>query len=181
MAPVPRPGDKTVLVAGEHSHKAGILLLLTQRRGRLFFVLTKRTETVLHHRGQVSLPGGEQHPGETPVQTALRETEEELGVRLSDVRILGFLTPLYIPPSNFCVYPVVASIPGAPKCRPRAEEVAEVIEVPLVRLLDPSAARRETRTIEGRLVEIPFYDLGGHKVWGATAMVLAEFVALFDL
>lgn len=180
MAPDPSFDARTSLGAGEYGRIAGVLLLLAPRRGQLFFPLTKRTETVFRHRGQISLPGGEQDAGETPVRTALRETEEELGVELADVEIHGVLTPLYIPPSDFCVHPVVASFPGALKFRPRAEEVAEVIEVPLARLLDPSARLRETRFLAGRPVEIPFFDFGGHKVWGATAMILAEFAALFE-
>lgn len=180
MAPNPRPGDKTYLDVGDNCSKAGVLLLLYKRRGSLFFPLTRRTETVLHHRGQISLPGGEQHPDETPVETALRETEEEMGAALSDVQVLGLLTPLFIPHSNFCVRPVVASTRRQPEWRPRPEEVAKVIEAPLDRLLDTSSARREIRQIEDRLFEVPFFDFDGHKVWGATAMILAEFAALFD-
>jgi len=180
MAPHPRAGDMTYPDVGGDCLQAGVLLLLFPRRGRLFFYLTKRTETVLHHRGQVSLPGGERHGSETPVQTALRETNEELGVSLAGVSVLGRLTPLYIPPSNFCIHPVVASVPRPPACRPHAEEVAELIEAPLLRLLDPSASRRECRKFRGRQFEIPYYDFDGCKVWGATAMVLAEFAALFD-
>ncbi|OGD09102.1 MAG: hypothetical protein A2Y86_02465 [Candidatus Aminicenantes bacterium RBG_13_62_12] len=179
MAPFPRPGDQTYLDVGERCHKAGVLLLLYPRQEQLYFLLTKRTDKVFHHRGQVSLPGGEQLPSETPVQAALRETEEELGTSMPGGEILGLLTPLYIPPSNYCIYPVVASIPHPPECRPRSEEVAEVIEVSLAHLLDPPRALREIRTMGGKAVEVPFYAFGGHRVWGATAMVLAEFAGLF--
>src|SRR5512135_1715193 len=103
-----------------------------------------------------------------------------MGLDLGAVRILGRLTPLYIPPSNYCIYPTVAMLPGLPLFRPQPDEVAEVIEVPLRRLMDPDCRRRETWTIGERTVNVPFYEYQGHKIWGATAMVLAEFLALDD-
>jgi 8-oxo-dGTP pyrophosphatase MutT (NUDIX family) len=178
MAPEPRVGHKAYFEVEDTCRKAGVLILLYVKDGRLRVLLTRRTESVLHHRGQISLPGGEQHPGESLEATALRETVEELGTDLGAVRVLGRLTPLYIPPSNYCIYPTVASIPGPLEFRLQPEEVAEVIEAPLDELADPANARRETRHIGGRDVEIPFYAFEGHKIWGATAMVLAEFLAL---
>jgi 8-oxo-dGTP pyrophosphatase MutT (NUDIX family) len=179
MVPEPRPGTRTWVEAEATCLKAGVLVLLYPRRVRLHLLLTRRTERVLHHRGQISLPGGTRHEGEPLEATAIRETTEELGVPLDRVRVLGRLTPLYIPPSNFCIYPTVAFVPEAPASfHPQPDEVAEVIEAPLDTLLDPSAARRETWIFEGRTMLVPFYGLGEHKVWGATAMVLAELVRL---
>jgi 8-oxo-dGTP pyrophosphatase MutT (NUDIX family) len=178
MAPEPRQGHKAYFEVEATSRKAGVLILLYVRDGRLSLLLTRRTERVLHHRGQISLPGGEQHPGESVEATALRETAEELGPDLGAVRVLGRLTPLYIPPSNYCIYPTVAFVPGTLAFRLQPEEVDELIEVPVDRLADPVAVRREVWHYGGRDVEVPFYEFEGHKIWGATAMVLAEFLAL---
>ena len=178
MVPEPRPGQKAYFEVEDTSLKAGVLILLYKKDGRLWMLLTRRTERVLHHRGQISLPGGEQHPGESLEATALRETVEELGPDLAAVRILGRLTPLYIPPSNYCIYPTVAFIPGPLEFHLQPDEVAEVIEVPVDHLADPANTRRETWVLGGRDVEVPLYECEGHKIWGATAMVLAEFLAL---
>jgi 8-oxo-dGTP pyrophosphatase MutT (NUDIX family) len=180
MVPEPRPGHKAYFEVEETCLKAGVLTLLYEKEGRLCLLLTRRTERVLHHRGQISFPGGEQHPGESIEATALRETEEELGLDLGTVRVLGKLTPLYIPPSNFCIYPTVAFLPGAPDFRPQPDEVAQVIEVPVCHLADPENRRREVRTIRGLTVDVPFYEFQENKIWGATAMVLAEFLALLE-
>ena len=176
MAPDPRPGHKAYFEVEQTCLKAGVLVLLYGKRRRLHVLLTLRTDRVLHHRGQISFPGGEQHPGESVEATALRETEEELGLHLDAVRILGRLTPLYIAPSNYCIYPTVAFLPGLLVFKPQPDEVAEVIEVPVRTLADPRTARREKRTVSGRNARVPFYAVGGHKIWGATAMVLAEFL-----
>lgn len=180
MAPDPHPGHQAYFEVEQTCLKAGVLVLLYQKRGRLHLLLTLRTDRVLHHRGQISFPGGEQHPGESVEATALRETEEELGLRLDAVRILGRLTPLYIAPSNYCIYPTVAFLPGALVFDPQPDEVAEVIEVPVRKLADPKTVRRESRTVGGREVMVPFYAVANHKIWGATAMVLAEFLALLE-
>ena len=177
MVPEPRPGHKTFDQVEGSSLKAGILLLLIPRGGTLFLVLTRRTDRVPHHRGQISFPGGEQHPGEVPVETAVREAEEELGIDLGRCRILGALTPLYIPPSNYCVYPFVALLEESPRFRPQPEEVDEVLEVPVDHVMDLRNRRAEVRTLDGNPVRIPFFEFQGNKIWGATAMVLAEFLA----
>jgi 8-oxo-dGTP pyrophosphatase MutT (NUDIX family) len=178
MAPEPRTGHKAYFEVEDTCRKAGVLVLLYVKDGRLTVLLTRRTESVNHHRGQISLPGGEQHLGESLEATALRETVEELGLDLAAVRVLGRLTPLFIPPSNYCVYPTVAAIPGPLTFRAAPEEVAEVIEVPIEHLADPANSRREILHYGGLDVDVPFFEFEGHKIWGATAMVLAELLAL---
>ena len=180
MVPHPRPGQKIYTEIEDSCLKAGILLLLYPRDGSFYLVLTRRAGTVLHHRGQIGLPGGQLEPGENFEEAALRETWEELGVPPDQLKILGSLTPLYIPPSDFCVYPVVAVAAGPVIFNPLPEEVAEVIELPLRHLMDPQNTRRETWTIHDRPVEVPFYEYREHKIWGATAMVLAEFLAVLQ-
>jgi 8-oxo-dGTP pyrophosphatase MutT (NUDIX family) len=178
MAPEPRTGHKAYFEVEDTCRKAGVLVLLYVKDGRLTVLLTRRTESVNHHRGQISLPGGEQHAGESLEATALRETVEELGLDLAAVRVLGRLTPLYIPPSNYCIYPTVAALPGPLAFRMQPEEVAEVIEAPLDHLADPANRQRETWRYGGLDHDVPFFEFAGHKIWGATAMVLAELLAL---
>jgi 8-oxo-dGTP pyrophosphatase MutT (NUDIX family) len=180
MATEPRPGHRAYFEVEGTCLKAGVLVLIYEREGELLLLLTRRTELVLHHRGQISFPGGEQHPGESLEATALREAAEELGLDLGPVRVLGKLTPLFIPPSNYCIYPTVAFLPGAPDLRPQPDEVAEVIEIPVSHLAGPENVRLETWTIGSRTVNVPYYAYSACKIWGATAMVLAEFLALLD-
>jgi len=178
MSPHPRPGHKTYEEVDDSCLKAGVLLLLYPWKGKLYLILTKRTERLSHHQAQISLPGGRQDTGESLSQTALREAREELGIRPESVRILGMLTPLYIPPSNHCIHPVVSSIPERPDFLPSPKEVAETIEVPVAHLLDVKNRVEEIWTIRGIAVSVPFYSFREHKIWGATAMVLSEFLEL---
>lgn len=172
----PRPGNQVYQQVENSSYKAGVLVLLYPQKGRLHLVLTRRTEQVDYHKGQISFPGGRQEKRETLEQTAKREAQEELDIDPDSIRILGRLTPLYIPPSNYCIYPIVAISEGRPDFRPFRLEVAEVLEIPLDHLMDSHTVQREMRIIRGTEVEVPFYAFGEHKIWGATAMVLAELV-----
>jgi 8-oxo-dGTP pyrophosphatase MutT (NUDIX family) len=154
---------------------AGVLILLYQQAGAWYFPLIKRAEDGLTHGGQISLPGGSQEPGESLQETARREACEEIGAACADVEVLGQLSTIYIPPSNFLVTPTVGYADRRPdfQCDPR--EVAELIEAPLSTLFDPQVMKREPWTLRGTTVEVPFYQVGPHKVWGATAMILSEF------
>lgn len=178
MITKPRPGNKVYQKVEKTALKAGVLILLYPWKNQLHLVLTRRTARVEFHQKQISFPGGRQEKGESFEQTALREAQEELKILPESVRILGKLTPLYIPPSNYSIYPVVATISVRPDFQPFALEVAEVIEIPLEHLLDPQNIRREMWTYKGVQIEVPFYFFKGYKIWGATAMVLAELVEL---
>ncbi|MDH5705136.1 MAG: CoA pyrophosphatase [Candidatus Aminicenantes bacterium] len=174
----PRPGNRTYSEVEDSCHKAGVLVLLYPVKNRLHLVFTRRTARVDFHQAQISFPGGRKEPEESLKEAALREAEEELNIVSSSVRIIGELTPLYIPPSNYCVYPVVAVTDKRPDFQPSPEEVEEVIEVPLDHLLDPQNIRREVWQYKGREIEVPFFFFRGHKIWGATAMMLAELIEL---
>jgi len=178
MTPRPRPGHLKYDEVDASCARAGVLVLLYLWNDSLFLALTRRTEQVRFHQAQISFPGGRQEPGEDLVQTALRETEEELGVHPDLPRLLGMLTPLYIPPSNTCIHPVVAFLPERPEFIRAPKEVEEVIEVPLLHLRDPLNLHEEVWTIRGIPARVPFYLFKGHKIWGATAMVLAEFLEI---
>jgi len=178
MAPVPRPGTDRILDPALNCRRAGVLVLFYPLDGELCLVLTRRTDAVDTHRGQISLPGGSMDPGEDGVAAALREAWEELAVDTGSLEVLGELSPLYIPPSGYCIYPVVAYAAERPSFVPNPGEVAEVLEVSLAHLLDPATRGEETWPIRGQDVRVPFYRAGHHKVWGATAMVLCELLAL---
>lgn len=180
MVTEPRPGNKTYFEAAKESRPAGVLVLIYPWKGKLHLVLTRRTSTVAHHQAQISFPGGEKDTAETIVQAALREAQEEIGIAPDSIRILGELTPLFIPPSNYCIYPVVAASLTRPLFQPSPREVAEVIEVPLSHLLNPKTIHKEVWKLRGIDVVVPFYLFKGHKIWGATAMVLAEIIDLLS-
>jgi len=180
MVPDPRPGNIVYTEVQDSCQKAGVLLLLYLKAASVFIVLTRRTELVDRHQAQISFPGGRQEEGESLEQTALRETKEELGIQSSALQVLGQLTPLYIPPTNYCIYPFVGRMKEPPQFKPSPYEVAELLEIPLNYLFDPQTVRREMWTLHGKKVMVPFYFFEGHKIWGATAMVLAEFVEIFN-
>ena len=172
----PRP--RAPAMSNAPARAGSVLLLLYPLDGRLHLVLTRRTEELPSHKGQISLPGGAQKAGESFEEAALREAHEELDLDPDEIQVLGRLTPLYIPPSNYCIRPVVGYTPARPTFHPNPREVAEVLEVPLAELLDPSTVREEDWHLRGIMVRVPFFAVKEHKVWGATAMVLAEFVEL---
>lgn len=176
MAPHPRPGwppEKEIA-----PRQGGVLILLYPYEGQLYLVLTRRTETVEAHKGQISLPGGRREGDESVQQTALREAQEELGVSPNAVEVLGSLTPLYIPPSDFCITPIVGWTDIRPDWQPDAVEVAGVLEVPLRHLVDPTTVHKETWQRGELTMQVPYFLVQGHQVWGATAMVLSEFLAI---
>lgn len=141
-------------------------------------MLTVRAQKLVHHAGQVSLPGGAVEQGESIVDAALREAHEEVGVEPSALRVLGRLTELHIPASGFVLHPVVAVTDARPDLRPQAGEVERILEVPLAGLLDPASCGMETRSVARGTVDVPYFRVEGERVWGATAMVLAELLSL---
>ena len=162
----------------EDARMAAALLLVYPGEDGPAIPLTVRGSGLARHAGQISLPGGASDPGETLAQTALRESHEEIGVDPASVVVLGELTPVHVLVSGFTLHPVVGVTHARPHFVAAAGEVEEIIEVSLSRLRDASHIRRSTRVREGVAVEYPYFDLFGHQVWGATAMVLGEFICL---
>lgn len=177
MAPRPRTGRRVVEVPAQ-ARKAAALLLLYPLDAEAHIALTVRAAHLPKHAGQVSLPGGALEPGETVEATALREASEEVGIEISAVHVLGHLTPLHIPVSGFVLHPVVAVADHQPSFVPSAHEVARVINVSLLALSDPSAVRLRNNLHDSRHYEVPYFAIDGETVWGATAMVLSEFLTL---
>ncbi len=178
MAPHPRPIRRPE--RPDSPKLAGVLVLLyplPNRNGEaeLHFALMKRTEYPGVHSGQISLPGGRREGDETFEQTALRETAEELGAPADQIEIIGALGSLYVPPSDFEIYPTVGYTSARPQWRPDPSEVAEILEVPLNLLIDDSVKGHETREVAGNKLQIGYYLVSAHKVWGATAAMLSEF------
>ena len=157
---------------------AAALLLLYPGEEGAALPLTVRASTLARHAGQISLPGGATEAGETLADAALREASEEIGVDPGTVRVLGELTPVHVLVSGFTLHPVVGVTDTRPPFQAAPGEVDQIIEVRLEDLRDASRIRTGTRLREGVAVEYPYFDLHGHHVWGATAMVLGEFVCL---
>lgn len=156
--------------------RAAVLIVLYPKSDELHVLLTKRTDDVEHHKGQISFPGGSVDDGDSDcVATALRETEEEIGLPRSTVQVLGLLDE-HETPSGFVITPVVATVPSFPALRPNAIEVAEVLEVPLSVFLDKRNERIEQRQRLGVVQDVYFYRYGGHEIWGATAAILRAFL-----
>lgn len=155
-----------------------VLILLYCLADELHLVLTRRRDDMRSHAGQISFPGGKQEPEESLTTTALRETHEEIGIIPNQLTLLGNLTPIYIMPSDFEVHPFVAWFHNGqrPIFHPAPHEVAEIIEAPLAHLLDPAARREEMWELRGQEFLIPFFAIGSHQVWGATAMMMSEFL-----
>jgi 8-oxo-dGTP pyrophosphatase MutT (NUDIX family) len=141
-------------------------------------VLTVRADTLRRHGGQVSLPGGVVEPGETFEQAALREAQEEVALARDDVRVRGALTPLDIPVSGFRLHPIVATLDSRPSLAAVDGEVASILEIPIAELMNPSRLIHISRDRDGIAVRVPAFRVAEREIWGATAMVLAEFLTL---
>jgi len=157
--------------------RGGVLLLLYQQNNEVYLPLTQRHDYGGVHGGQISLPGGKlEDQDEDIIATALRETHEEIGVSKEQVAVLGTLTDLYIPPSNFRVTPVVGFIQERPDFIIDPREVKELIETPVQYILDEqNLKRRDISVRNGLRINAPYFDIYGKTVWGATAMILSEF------
>lgn len=139
---------------------------------------TERSTTLSNHRGQISLPGGSRDAEDVSLRaTAVRETHEELGISAADIDVVGRLDDVYVFVSNFLIAPYVATLPYEPTFAANPAEVARTIEVPLDHLRHPDTLCEEDWLVRGELRRVQIYQHGPHRIWGATARVIQEFLA----
>jgi len=162
--------------------EGGVLILLYEEDGVVKFPLIERQDYDGIHSGQISLPGGKKENADGDlVQTALRETEEEIGISRSEVRVLGSLTQFFVGASNYDILPVIGMLSIAPEFEPDQREVKEIITPPIIDLLDSEKRRtKDIKVRNGYMLSSPYFDLESKMVWGATAMMLSELVSVLD-
>lgn len=162
------------------ARKGAVLILLYPNEDKINTVLTLRPSYDGVHSGQVSFPGGKLDPtDESLAAAALREAEEEVGLNKNEITLIGNLSDLYIPPSNFLVSPFIGKMNKKPLLIKNEREVEKIIEVPVTYFLDESIRGRKLITPrENVTFETPYYDVQGHTVWGATAMMLSEMMEI---
>ena len=154
---------------------ASVLICLFPVNNNWNFFLTKRSTSVDHHKGQISLPGGMIEKGEDPMNAALRETNEEIGIQSKMIQIIGELSPIYIPVSNFKVQPFVGFLNKKPKTDINKQEVSKIFCVSLNDLMNNKNLKSEEKILGNKLVKIPYFSLKTEKIWGATSLILSEF------
>jgi 8-oxo-dGTP pyrophosphatase MutT (NUDIX family) len=158
-----------------NSIPAAVLILLYLADNEIYFFLTKRTDELKHHKGQISLPGGTQEGNEKLIDTALRETQEEIGINKTSISIIGTITPLFVPVTGFMIYPFIGYSLNKLNPKPDPAEVATIFSVNISDLLNKENRTTEQRNIRGYDVQVPYFKLNDYQVWGATSMILSEF------
>lgn len=179
MAPMARKRIAEMSVHDALIRNAAVMLPLFRNSESDSFLLTVRSIYEGVHSGQVSFPGGKFDENENDaIQVALREMEEEVGVKSDQIQILGMLSPLFIPVSKMYVQPLVAWV-HEPKWVANDHEVAQILEIPIHYMFQHNVIKKmKMEFTPGSPVEVPYYDIQGHVVWGATAMIISEFLAV---
>lgn len=174
--PVPPPAD---------ARRAAVLALFYPNQGdwNLVFIERPRYPGIDRHGGQISFPGGKMEPTDASLQhTALREAEEEIGLAANTVKVLGALTELYIPVSNFLVQPYVGQVGYEPHFQPDEREVSSIIEVPYAKLQDAAIRQEIDLQLAPNMTlrKVPYFNVEGKVLWGATAMIVSELLAVTE-
>lgn len=181
MKMIPK-GRRTNISYSENKNikKSAVLILLFPEKDDIYIVLIKRATDGSKHSGQIALPGGKFENEDCDLfKTAVREAEEEIGVKRKDVDVIGHLTSLFIPVSNYFVQPVVGRINYKPEFIRSINEVDEIYTVKLQELKEAYTVCK-TFNINGKQLTAPFYIINDIKVWGATAMILSEFIEVLN-
>lgn len=161
------------------TRQSAVLVPLFPCDNKIHLLFIKRPQYEGVHSGQVGFPGGKAEEIDSSIeQTALRETYEEVGICSSEINIIGTLTPLYIPISNTIVTPVIGAIEKITCLHPNLQEVDYIFSVPLAELLNPQNKSVKVISSHGRPITAPYYNVSNEMIWGATAMILAEFLEI---
>ena len=161
-------------------HPSGVLVpLFPGDAGDLHVILTLRTESI-RHAGQISFPGGRSDSDETIIETALRETHEEIGIPSSKIEVRGTLSPFYLYRTDNRITPVVGTLHDKPDMRRNEAEVAEIITVRLDDLLSQSYLKREKWELSNATYWVPYWDFHRVPLWGATAMMMSELLEIYE-
>lgn len=173
------PGIRNHFKPTEKTRKAGVLILLYQKDMDLYISFIQRTEYNGPHSGQISFPGGKlEKRDKNIIETALRESHEEIGINTEKVNIIGQLTPLHIPISNFIVYPVIGMCEDTPTFKADINEVEKIIEIKLQDLINPNNCTSKEFKYGDLSFVAPIYSPNKLTIWGATAMILSEFLEI---
>ncbi|MEI6576841.1 MAG: CoA pyrophosphatase [Bacteroidota bacterium] len=161
--------------------KSGVLILLYEQDQSLQTLMIQRPQYDGVHSGQIAFPGGKMEDSDTDLTaTALRETTEEIGIPAEQIEVLGKLTELYIPPSNFLVQPVVGWINHVPDTFPDPNEVEAILRLPLNDFINKSSLQQREVDIRNFKISVPCYVIQGYVIWGASAMIMAELLEVFS-
>lgn len=182
MAPLPDVSQRFDRASAKQARQSAVMILLYKQNDLIKFPLIVRPQYPGVHSGQIALPGGKYEEGDKDlVYTALRETEEEVGISMQDVEVLGQLSELYVPPSNFNILPVVGIHPAIPEFILQESEVDELVIADMKALNDSSKRKEKEMTFySGTKVKVPYFDIENKVVWGATAMILSEFATIIN-
>lgn len=174
-------GLRMAVKPNEKTRKSAVLIVFYPYQGEVHLPLILRPAYDGVHSGQMAFPGGRYELlDEDLIRTAKREAQEEIGLRITDVKVVGVLSELFIPPSNFFVLPVVAYLPYRPDFFPDPREVEKVLEVRLNEIRDKTIVGSSTIDIRGKSFMAPHYLIQNHKVWGATAMMISELLMILE-
>jgi 8-oxo-dGTP pyrophosphatase MutT (NUDIX family) len=179
MAPQPLQSDRFQIIARPNARIGSVLVLFYPDNQRALIPLILRPKYDGAHGGQVSFPGGKFEEGDTSIiQTALREASEEVGILPEHVNVIGTLSKLYIPPSNFSVTPVVAFTERQPQFKINYREVAKLLNIPFSVFLDESLRKEKQISSKGLSMRTPYFHIEDYVIWGATAMMISELIEL---
>ena len=166
-------------IPGPDAKVAAVLILLFPEIGSVHTVLMQRPEYKGIHGGQISFPGGKKEPADKDIiHTAIREANEETGLRKEEISVIDTLTPLFIPVSNMIVTPVLAWTKSKPAFSHHPGEVVFLFDAEISKLLDPSIIGTKPMEIHGEMIDVKYYDYDGKVIWGATAMMLHELLTI---